>query len=87
MTDPIFAVFDIGLVFSIPIGLAIWQLVVLKRSIRRDRDKASKEAASPPPCGEGSGVGVIPLASTEGHPATPTSNSSPQGGGDTRAFM
>lgn len=51
MTDPIFAVFDIGLVFSIPIGLAIWQLVVLKRSIRRDREEAQRqrEAVDPPP--------------------------------------
>ena len=27
-------------------------------------------------------MGVVPLASAQGHPATPTSNSSPQGGGE-----
>ena len=37
MTDPLFAVFDIGLVFALALGLAIWQLVVLRRGIRRDR--------------------------------------------------
>ncbi|GJD44321.1 hypothetical protein AFCDBAGC_2188 [Methylobacterium cerastii] len=35
MTDPLFAVFDIGLVFAL--GLAIWQLVSLRRGMRRDR--------------------------------------------------
>lgn len=29
------------------------------------------------PCGEGSKVGVIPLAATRGHPATSASNASP----------
>lgn len=42
MTDPLFAVFDIGLVFGLGLGLAIWQLVVLKRGIRRDRAAAAE---------------------------------------------
>ncbi|TXN21631.1 MULTISPECIES: endonuclease domain-containing protein [Methylobacterium] len=33
------------------------------------------------PCGEGSGMGVAPLAAPEPGGTTPTSNSSPQGGG------
>ncbi|WP_187273561.1 MULTISPECIES: hypothetical protein [unclassified Methylobacterium] len=37
MTDPLFAVFDIGLVFALALGLAIWQLVSLRRGMRRDR--------------------------------------------------
>lgn len=44
MTDPLFAVFDIGLVFGLALGLAIWQLVVLKRSIRRDKAEAAERA-------------------------------------------
>ncbi|HEV7439075.1 MAG TPA: hypothetical protein VGN94_05535 [Methylobacterium sp.] len=44
MTDPLFAFFDIGLVFALALGLAIWQLVVLKRGMRRDR--AAAEAAA-----------------------------------------
>ncbi|GJD93262.1 hypothetical protein OCOJLMKI_0453 [Methylobacterium iners] len=48
--------------------------------IRQDR-----VSASPPPCGEGFGVGVVPPGERAGRPATPTSGSSPQGGGETRA--
>ena len=40
MSDPLFAAFDIGLVFALAIGLAIWQLVALRRGIRRDRAAA-----------------------------------------------
>ncbi len=45
MTDSLFAAFDIGLVFALALGLAIWQLVVLKRGIRRDRAEAERAAA------------------------------------------
>ncbi|WP_200930226.1 hypothetical protein [Methylobacterium sp. Leaf125] len=45
MTDPLFAAFDIGLVFALALGLATWQLVVLKRGIRRDRAAAARAAA------------------------------------------
>ncbi|WP_191970028.1 hypothetical protein [Methylobacterium planeticum] len=40
MTDPLFAFVDIGLVFALALGLAVWQLVVLKRGLRRDREAA-----------------------------------------------
>ncbi len=43
MTDPLFAAFDIGLVFALALGLAIWQLVVLRRGMRRDRQTARDE--------------------------------------------
>ena len=43
MSDPLFAAFDIGLVFALALGLAIWQVVVLKRGLRQDR--AAAEAA------------------------------------------
>lgn len=43
MSDPLVAVLDIGLVFALALGLALWQLIVLKRGIRRDR--AAAEAA------------------------------------------
>lgn len=51
MTDPLFAFFDIGLVFALALGLALWQLVVLKRGIRRDRDQAAARAEPPDPPG------------------------------------
>ncbi|MBX9931777.1 MAG: hypothetical protein K2Y56_09615 [Methylobacterium sp.] len=56
MTDPIVAFFDIGLVFSIPLGLAIWQLVVLKRSMRRDREEAERASTCDPPPSAGKGA-------------------------------
>lgn len=50
MSDGLFAAFDIGLVFALALGLAIWQLIVLKRGIRRDRAEAAARAqASQPP--------------------------------------
>lgn len=42
MTDSLFAAFDIGLVFALALGLAIWQLVSLRRGMRRDREAAAK---------------------------------------------
>lgn len=42
MSDSFFAALDIGLVFALALGLAIWQLVTLKRGIRRDREAAAK---------------------------------------------
>ena len=46
MSDPFFAALDIGLVFALALGLAVWQLVALKRGMRRDREAARAE---PPP--------------------------------------
>lgn len=40
MSDHLFAAFDLGLVFVVAFGLGIWQLVSVRRSIRRDRDAA-----------------------------------------------
>ncbi|WP_200912703.1 hypothetical protein [Methylobacterium sp. Leaf99] len=45
MSDSLFAALDIGLVFAVALGLAIWQLVALKRGIRRDREAASRAKA------------------------------------------
>jgi hypothetical protein len=39
VSDSLFAALDIGLVFALALGLAIWQLVVLKRGIRADRKR------------------------------------------------
>lgn len=41
MSDSLVAFFDIGLVFALGLGVAIWQLVVLKRGLRRDRAEAT----------------------------------------------
>ncbi|SFG84238.1 hypothetical protein [Methylobacterium gossipiicola] len=49
MSDPFFAALDIGLVFALALGLALWQLVSLKRGIRRDREAAARAEASPDP--------------------------------------
>ncbi|GJE17038.1 hypothetical protein [Methylobacterium marchantiae] len=49
MSDHLFAAFDIGLVFALALGLAIWQLVVVKRGIRKDRDEAARRAAADDP--------------------------------------
>ncbi|WP_232628568.1 hypothetical protein [Methylobacterium sp. Leaf118] len=42
MSDHGFAALDIGLAFGLVLGLAIWQLVRVKRSIRRDREEARR---------------------------------------------
>ncbi|WP_156383896.1 hypothetical protein [Methylobacterium sp. Leaf456] len=42
MSDHGFAALDIGLAFGVILGIAVWQLVRVKRSIRRDREKAQK---------------------------------------------
>ncbi|XYD10322.1 hypothetical protein R1A27_07445 [Methylobacterium sp. NMS12] len=38
MSDRLFAAFDIGLVFALALGVGVWQLIAVRRSIRRDRD-------------------------------------------------
>lgn len=40
MDDRLFAALDLGLVFLVVFG--IWQLVAVRRSIRRDRDGRSE---------------------------------------------
>ena len=44
MSDGLFAALDIGLVFALALGGAIWQLVVLRRGIRRDRAEAASRS-------------------------------------------
>ena len=46
MGDHLFAAFDLGLVFAVAFGLGLWQLVAVRRSIRRDREKAQAERLS-----------------------------------------
>ena len=38
MSDGLFAALDIGLVFALALGVGVWQLIAVRRSIRRDRD-------------------------------------------------
>lgn len=38
MRDGLFAALDIGLVFTLALGVGVWQLIAVRRSIRRDRD-------------------------------------------------
>lgn len=45
MSDHGFAALDIGLAFGLVLALAIWQLVRVKRSIRRDREEARRPPA------------------------------------------
>lgn len=40
MSDSLFAAFDLGLVVAAAFGLGLWQLIAVRRSIRRDREKA-----------------------------------------------
>ncbi|GLS46765.1 precorrin-3B synthase [Methylobacterium brachythecii] len=49
--------------------------------------RADRQAPFPPPCGEGQRVGVVPLAAIGTSGTTPSSNSSPQGGGEPRSAM
>ncbi|MCJ2133832.1 hypothetical protein MKK69_07075 [Methylobacterium sp. J-026] len=39
MGEGLFAVLDLGLAFAVVFGLGVWQLVAVRRSIRRDRDR------------------------------------------------
>ena len=43
MSDGLFAAFDIGLVFALALGLGLWQLVRVRRSIRADRERRQAE--------------------------------------------
>jgi hypothetical protein len=49
VSDPFFAALDIGLVFALALGLALWQLVALRRGMRRDREAAARAEPSPGP--------------------------------------
>lgn len=47
MSDHGFAALDIGLAFGVILGVAVWQLVRVKRSIRRDRENAARQPPDP----------------------------------------
>lgn len=38
MGDTLFAALDLGLAFAVVFGLGLWQLLAVRRSIRRDRE-------------------------------------------------
>lgn len=40
MGENLFAALDFGLAFAVVFGLGVWQLVAVRRSIRRDREAA-----------------------------------------------
>ncbi|WP_279601626.1 hypothetical protein [Methylobacterium sp. J-072] len=42
MSDSLFAAFDIGLVFALALGLGLWQLIAVRRSIRHDRARGDE---------------------------------------------
>ncbi|MGU3402582.1 hypothetical protein [Methylobacterium brachiatum] len=42
MSDGLFAAFDIGLVFALALGIGLWQLIAVRRSIRRDRARGDE---------------------------------------------
>lgn len=48
MSDHLFAAFDLGLVFAVAFGIGIWQLVGVRRSIRRDREAARRDGEGGP---------------------------------------
>ena len=48
MSDHAFGAIDIGLAFALVLGLAIWQLVAVRRSIGRDR-KGTETTKGPEP--------------------------------------
>lgn len=48
MNNPLAGAIEIGLAFAIVLGLAIWQLVAVKRSIRRDKAEAAERAKQAP---------------------------------------
>ena len=48
MSNNLFALFELGLVLLLAFGLAIWQLVAVRRSIKRDQEAAaSREPPEP----------------------------------------
>ena len=49
MNNPLAGAVEIGLAFAIALGLATWQLVAVKRSIRRDKAEAAERGKQGPP--------------------------------------
>lgn len=46
MSFPLIAI-EIVVGFGVPLAWAVWQLVSVRRELRRDREKAAREAAKP----------------------------------------
>lgn len=46
MSFPLIAI-EIVVGFGVPLAWAVWQLVSVRRELRRDREKAAREAAHP----------------------------------------
>ena len=43
MAETTFAALDFGLAFAVVFGLGLWQLVAVRRSIRRDRESSGDD--------------------------------------------
>jgi hypothetical protein len=48
MTIPLIAI-EVVIGFAVPVAWAVWQLVSVRRELRRDREKAAREAAEQQP--------------------------------------
>lgn len=40
MGEPLFAALDLGLAFAVVLGIGLWQLIAVRRSMRRDREQS-----------------------------------------------
>lgn len=49
MSAAVLASFEAFIVLGVVLGLAIWQLVSVRREIARDRERRQREAAAAPP--------------------------------------
>ncbi len=47
MSDHGFAALDIGLAFGVILGIAVWQLVSVRRSLRADRERERDDTGEP----------------------------------------
>ncbi|SDN18863.1 hypothetical protein SAMN05216360_106207 [Methylobacterium phyllostachyos] len=47
MGENLFAALDFGLPFAVVFGLGVWQLVAVRRSIRRDREASGQSPRKP----------------------------------------
>ena len=48
MSEHVFGVVEIGLAFAVVLGLGLWQLITVRRSIRRDREDTERAKAPEP---------------------------------------
>lgn len=40
MGNALFGALDLGLAFAVVLGIGLWQLIAVRRSIRRDRERS-----------------------------------------------